>query len=184
MGATGSVGSELVTLLDPSGEKVRAATREPAAGRQGSVSAAEFVEFDFERPLTFAPALNSVDRVFLIARPGDEHPDGVASPLIDEMKRQGVRHVVNLSAMGVETRDDISLRRVELYLEDSGLASGTCAQTRRTPEDRPLRGDATGLPRGVSRSPLLKPVARQRDATGLPGGVSRSLLSANRFQYQ
>lgn len=75
----------------------------------------------------FAPALDGVDRVFLIARPGDEHPDRVASPLIDELKRQRVRHVVNLSAMGVETRDDISLRRVELYLEDSGIVF-TCTK--------------------------------------------------------
>jgi hypothetical protein len=101
------------------GEKVRAATREPEAARRGSNSAAEFVEFDFERPLTFAPALDRVDRVFLIARPGDEDPDRVASSLIDEMKRQGVRHV-NLSAMGIETRDGIGLRRPELYLGDSG----------------------------------------------------------------
>ena len=82
--------------------------------------------------------------MFLTARPGDEHPDRIASPLIDEMRRRGVRPVANLSAMGVETRDDISLRRVEQYLEDSGLASRTYAQTRRTSEDRPLRGDATG----------------------------------------
>jgi uncharacterized protein YbjT (DUF2867 family) len=79
------------------------------------------VEFDFERPETFAPALDGADRVFLIARPGDDHADLVAYPLIDEMKRQGVRHVVNLSAMGVEIRDDFALRRIERYLEDSGV---------------------------------------------------------------
>jgi uncharacterized protein YbjT (DUF2867 family) len=120
IGATGSVGSELVTLLDRLGEKVRAATREPAAARSPH-SAVEFVEFDFERPQTFAATLDGVDRVFLIARPGDDHADRVAFPLIDEMKRAGVRHVVNLSAMGVESRDDFTLRKVERYLEDSGV---------------------------------------------------------------
>jgi len=54
------------------GEKVRAATREAAAGRQGSVSAAEFVEFDFERPQTFAPALDGSGRT----RPGRGRPSG------------------------------------------------------------------------------------------------------------
>lgn len=120
IGATGSVGSELVTQLVRRGEKVRAATREPAAARSPH-SAVEFVEFDFERAQTFAAALDGVDRVFLIARPGDDHADRVAFPLIDEMKRAGVRHVVNLSAMGVETRDDFALRKVEGYLEDSGV---------------------------------------------------------------
>src|SRR6266850_7047002 len=40
-----------------------------------------------------------------------------------------------------------------------------------------MKRDATGLPRGVSRSLLHKGKARmKRDATGLPRGVSRSLL--------
>jgi uncharacterized protein YbjT (DUF2867 family) len=79
------------------------------------------VEFDFERPETFAAALDGVDRVFLIARPGDDHADRVALPLIDEIVRKGVRHVVNLSAMGAETREDFALRKIERYLEDSGV---------------------------------------------------------------
>ena len=120
IGATGSVGGEVVTLLSRMGEKVRAATREPATARSPH-SAVEFVEFDLERPQTFAAALDGVDRVFLIARPGDNDADRVAFPLIDEMKRAGVRHVVNLSAMGVESRDDFALRKVERYLEDSGV---------------------------------------------------------------
>ena len=120
IGATGSVGSELVTLLSRMGENVRAATRKPAAALSphGEV---EFVEFDFERRETFAATLDGVDRVFLIARPGDDHADRVAFPLIDEMKRAGIRHVVNLSAMGVESHDDFALRKVERYLEDSGV---------------------------------------------------------------
>jgi uncharacterized protein YbjT (DUF2867 family) len=120
IGATGSVGSELVTQLGRKGEKVRAATREPAA-RRSPDNAVEFVEFDFERPETFVSTLAGADRVFLIARPGDDHADRVAFPLIDEMKQQGVRHVVNLSAMGVETLDDFALRKVERYLEESGI---------------------------------------------------------------
>jgi uncharacterized protein YbjT (DUF2867 family) len=38
------------------------------------------------------------------------------------MKRSGVEHVVNLTALGVEQRPDFGLRRLELLLEDSGLA--------------------------------------------------------------
>src|SRR5438552_3646579 len=120
IGATGSVGSELVTLLSRMGERVRAATREPGEARSPH-SAVEFVEFDFDRLQSVAAALHGIDRVFLIARPGDDHADRVALPLIDEMKRRGVRQVVNLSAMGAESRDDFALRKVERYLEDSGV---------------------------------------------------------------
>ena len=121
IGATGTVGSQLVMQLGQRGEEVRAATRQPATARRRSAGASELVEFDFERPETFAPALEGVERVFLIARPGDEQADRVAVPLIDEMKRQGVRHVVNLTAMGVEMLEGMALRKVERYLEDSGI---------------------------------------------------------------
>lgn len=122
IGATGAVGSELVKQLNGQGERVRAATRRPldAARRLGAT--AECVEFDFERTESFGPALAGVDRVFLIARPGDEHAEESAIPLVDEMVRQGVRHVVDLSAYGAETRDDLALRKIEKYLERSGMA--------------------------------------------------------------
>jgi uncharacterized protein YbjT (DUF2867 family) len=42
--------------------------------------------------------------------------------LIDEMKRQGVQHVVNLTAMGTELRPEFTLRKLELHLEASGIA--------------------------------------------------------------
>ncbi|WNG51537.1 SDR family oxidoreductase [Archangium minus] len=121
IGATGAVGRELLARLETSGEEVLAASRHPAGAASEVQTRARFVTFDLERPETFAPALDGVDRVFLIARPGDEHADRLALPLIDEMKRRGVRHVVNLSAMGAELRSGFALRKVELYLEDSGI---------------------------------------------------------------
>ncbi len=121
IGATGTVGSQLVMQLGQRGEDVRAATRQPATARRRSAGAPELVEFDFERPETFAPALEGVERVFLIARPGDEQADRVAVPLIDEMRRQGVRHVANLTAMGVEMLEGMALKKVERHLEDSGI---------------------------------------------------------------
>ena len=119
LGASGNVGSRLVRLLASRGERVRAATRTPT--RLSGASSA--VAFDLERTETFAPALAGVDRVFLIARPGDDHADRCALPLIDEMRRAGVRQVVNLTAMGADDADHVqALRRIELYLEGSGLA--------------------------------------------------------------
>jgi uncharacterized protein YbjT (DUF2867 family) len=122
VGATGAVGSELVSQLRHKGERVRGATRKPADASRRFGSAVECVEFDLERPETYATALTGVKRVFLIAPPGDDHSDRLAIPLIDEMKRQGVRHVVDLSAYGAETRDDFALRKIEKYLEASGMA--------------------------------------------------------------
>jgi len=121
IGATGKLGSQVVNCLEQLGGEIRGATRNPENPRLRSRSTARFVEFDFERPETFPAALKGIERVFLIARPGDDHSDRVAVPLIEEMKRQSIRHVVDVTAMGVETRDDIALRKMEILLEESGI---------------------------------------------------------------
>jgi uncharacterized protein YbjT (DUF2867 family) len=121
IGATGRVGVELVRLLTEKGETVRAATRNPSAASAGLARFSEAVEFDFDRPETFAPALKGVDKVFLIARPGDNHSDKVATPFIDMAMKEGVRLIVNLTAMGVELDDSFMLRLLEKYVEESGI---------------------------------------------------------------
>ncbi len=120
-GATGKVGGELVRLLTENEEIVRAATRSPSAASEKLPRFAEVVEFDFDRPETFAPALKGVTKVFLIARPGDNHADKVAMPFIDLAKKEGVRLIVNLTAMGVEQDDSFTLRILEKYVEASGI---------------------------------------------------------------
>jgi len=123
IGATGTVGRSLVAELVRADTRVRAATRDPANAirRGGFAKEVEVVPFDLERAGTFVGALDDVDRVFLVARPGDDHADRLALPLIDVMERSGVRHVVDLSAMGAESRPSFALRKVEQRLETSSL---------------------------------------------------------------
>ncbi|PKN56423.1 MAG: epimerase [Deltaproteobacteria bacterium HGW-Deltaproteobacteria-14] len=115
LGATGAIGRRVARGLAALGAPVVAATRRPEA-LDGPA-----VRLDLEEPATFAPALAGVERVFLVARPGDDAPERLALPLIAAMVRAGVRHVVNLSALGVGERPDFGLRRVELALEASGM---------------------------------------------------------------
>jgi uncharacterized protein YbjT (DUF2867 family) len=122
LGATGTVGGHLVERLGTRGLTVRAATRryEQARARNWRV---EWARLDLERPETFAPALDGVRSVFMIARPGDEHADEVGLPFVRAMRAAGVRHVVNLTAMGTEVAGHVpALRRIELALEESGMA--------------------------------------------------------------
>jgi uncharacterized protein YbjT (DUF2867 family) len=121
LGASGKVGGALLDELVRRGMRPRAATRNAhalAAARNGEV---ETVAFDLDRPETWGQALNGIGRVFLIAKPGDEQADRYGLPLIDEMKRRGVRRVVALTAMGVEAMEESALRRIERHLEASGL---------------------------------------------------------------
>ena len=121
IGATGRVGAELARLLVEKEEAVRAATRTPASAAAKLPRAAEVSGFDFDKPETFAPALKGISKVFLMARPGDNHADKAAIPLIDLARREGVRLIVNLTAMGVEKDDTFTLRILEKYIEVSGI---------------------------------------------------------------
>jgi len=119
VGATGRVGREVARLVAEKGERVRAATRDP--GRFILPAPLEPVRFDFDEPRTFAPALKGVERLFLMARPGDNSSDMAAKPLIDEAKKAGVRLIVNLTAMGVELDETFMLRTLEKHVEASGI---------------------------------------------------------------
>ncbi|HSD63354.1 MAG TPA: SDR family oxidoreductase [Ignavibacteriaceae bacterium] len=120
--STGKVGVELIRLLNNDGIQIRAAARNPLTAAAKFPSGVETVEFDFDKPETFAPALKGIEKVFLMARPGDNHSDEVAAPLIDEAKKQGIRHIVNLTAFGAEKDDNFMLRKLEKYLEASEIA--------------------------------------------------------------
>ena len=121
-GATGEIGRELCRLLMEAGAAVRGATRDPARGAESGTAVAGWVELDYDRPEGFPAALEGVDRLFLMARPGDDHPEVAAGPLLDAAREAGVRRVVNLTALGAERRPDVPLRQVELLVEEGGFA--------------------------------------------------------------
>jgi len=122
IGATGRLGSELVKLLIRNGEPVRAATRNPETVSSRLQNTVDAIEFDYERPQTFSPALVGVEKVFLTVRPGDNHSDKAAMPLIDAAKKAKVQLIVDLTAMGVEQDETFMLRVLEKYIEASGIS--------------------------------------------------------------
>jgi len=122
LGATGKTGSHLVRLLAEKGESVRAATRDPSVASLPQGGSLLAVKLDIADPQTFASALAGVDRVFWMARPGDPRPHETALRFIDQAERGGVRHVVALTAMGVEQSDQLPLRIVEKHIAASGLS--------------------------------------------------------------
>lgn len=120
VGATGNVGRRLAEILTSQGIGVKAASRQPAsyAGPQDAVA----VAFDLDRPETFGPALQGVDRAFVIARSGDAQPQATLNPFFDQARAAGVEHVVFLTAAGVEMNEEAGLRQAERHLMASGLA--------------------------------------------------------------
>ena len=120
IGATGRVGSEVVKLLVQNGESVRAASRNPNGTRFPNT--VEIVKFDYDHPETFSAAISGTEKIFLVVRPGDNHSDEAAAPLIDLAIKEKVQHIVALTSMGVEQDETFMLRILEKNIEDSGIA--------------------------------------------------------------
>jgi uncharacterized protein YbjT (DUF2867 family) len=118
-GATGNVGREVVKLLLADGKKVAAVTRNPStAVLPGD---ADVIGGDPSRPATLAPALSSVEAVFLSPRAVGNG----AAELLARVAEQGAQRVTVISAVTVE--DGSGHRRFAdafKAVEDTVKASG------------------------------------------------------------
>lgn len=120
-GATGIVGSELVGLLAREGVEVKAGTRSPDRAQGLFDDSVEVVELDYRQPATFDAAVEWADRVFLQPPPFDPDAYETLAPLLDWAVQAGAEHVVTLSAMGMEVRGDLPIRRLEKHVASLGV---------------------------------------------------------------
>lgn len=118
-GATGNVGLEVVRQLVLRDEAVRAAVR--SVRDLTAPGGTTPIVFDFEVPGTFGPALDGVDRVFLM-RPPHMSDANAFRPFIDAMVAAGIRQVVFLSVQGAGQNIFVPHNGIERLLKRSGLA--------------------------------------------------------------
>lgn len=111
LGANGTVGSKVVRALIERGETVKAATRKATP-----IDGAEAVAFDYQDPSTFCPALDGVDRIFVLTPSGHLDPVRLLTPIITAAGARGIK-IVLMSVIGVDADDSIPYRQVELLLE-------------------------------------------------------------------
>lgn len=123
-GASGNVGVEVVRQLISRGVPVKAAVlpgRDEAAPRGAAPQGASPVVFDFDTRETFGPALDGVDRVFLM-RPPHMSDAKAFRPFIDAMVAAGIHQVVFLSVQGAGQNIFVPHHGIEALLKKSGLA--------------------------------------------------------------
>ncbi|MFY0562474.1 SDR family oxidoreductase [Archangium lansingense] len=116
-GATGNVGAPLVEHLVAGGAQVLVASREGTRAPAGTRA----VRFDFENPATHAPALERVEKVFLLRPPAISDVKRHLLPVVRAAKEAGVRHVVFLSLLGVEKNPRMPHAHVERFLLEAGV---------------------------------------------------------------
>jgi uncharacterized protein YbjT (DUF2867 family) len=121
IGATGNLGSEVTRQLVAKELKVRVGARKPEQYEAPS-SLIEVVRFDFDDPTSYSPALENIEKLFLIALPLDPDAPFVLAPVIQAAKQAGVKQIVFNSALGVDQNEEAPLRKVERLLEGSGIA--------------------------------------------------------------
>ncbi|MBK5570137.1 SDR family oxidoreductase [Ensifer sp. SSB1] len=114
LGANGTIGSKVVQALVVRGETVKAASRKATA-----VDGAEAVAFDYLDAATFGPALDSVDRIFVLTPGGYLDPLGLLSPIVTAAAARGIK-IVLMTVIGVDADDKIPYRQLELQLAKTG----------------------------------------------------------------
>ena len=126
IGATGTVGSEVVRQLVATGERPRALVRDPATARQRLGDQVEHVVGDLDRPETIAAALAGVDRVFLLTTQSSRQPQWERA-VIGAAARAGVGQLVKLSVFRANEQSPLQVARqhgqAERVLAQSGLAA-------------------------------------------------------------
>src|SRR6476659_2331531 len=100
-GATGTIGRDVARQLSGKGVSVRAGVRDQAKARKQFGADSALVVFDFEKEKTFSEAREGVENVFLLP-PLPPNQLEVMNGFVDAAKRAGVRHIVTLSAIGVD----------------------------------------------------------------------------------
>ncbi|MBZ7920866.1 SDR family oxidoreductase [Ensifer adhaerens] len=114
LGANGTIGSKVVQALVVRGETVKAASRKATA-----VDGAEAVAFDYEDAASFGPALEGVDRLFVLTPGGYLDPLGLLGPIVTAVAARGIK-IVLMTVIGVDADDKIPYRQLELQLEKTG----------------------------------------------------------------
>src|SRR5215217_3104110 len=126
IGATGTIGSEVVGQLLAADERPRAFVRDPGKARRLLGERVEQGVGDLDRPETIEAALAGVDRLFLLTTQSDRQPDWERS-VIGAAAGAGVAHLVKLTVFRADERSPLRFarqhRQAERALERSGLAS-------------------------------------------------------------
>lgn len=116
-GAAGVLGKAIVKTAASAGLAVRQGVRDLAK----SSPKAEAVRLDYADPSTISPALEGMSAMVLMAPPLESNAPALLGPVIAAATAASVRHIVLISAFGVNHNEQAPMRMVERLVIDSGV---------------------------------------------------------------
>ena len=120
-GALGNVGGYVAKYLIKNGQDVIVADINVEALQRKYGDKVKSVFFDFTDLKTFLPALQDVDRVFIMRPPHLGKPEDL-KPFVETLKSKGgIKLVCFLSLIGVENNPIPPHHKIEKYIERAGL---------------------------------------------------------------
>jgi len=105
VGATGTVGSALVSQLVEAGQSVRALVRDPVKARKKLAEDVDLAVADLAQPETLAPAFAGIEKAFVLAPPVSNLEELEANAF-SAAKHAGAKHIVYLSNFGAGSFDE------------------------------------------------------------------------------
>jgi uncharacterized protein YbjT (DUF2867 family) len=120
-GATGNVGKYTAEFLADRGENTAAAKRPGSRAPHVTRSNIEFRDFDFTDPKTWKPALDGVEKIFLMRPPKIARIKRDMYPFLMYLKNHGIKHVVFMSVQGADKNTVIPHAKVEKYCRELEL---------------------------------------------------------------
>ncbi len=124
-GATGNIGRELTKILIKKEVSFRAMVRNAKDGELfKEAKNVEIAVADFDKPETIFPALENIERAFLLT-PSSENAENQQKNFVEEAKRGGVKHIVKQSQWAANENSNVRFLRyhaaVEKAIENSGI---------------------------------------------------------------
>src|SRR5580704_19458791 len=115
--ATGVLGRAVVNSAVGAGLAVRQGVRNPSKADP----VAEVIHLDYAESSTISPAVEDISALVLMAPPLDSNAPALLGPVVKAAKGAGVRHVVLISAFGLNHNEQAPMRIVEHLVIDSGV---------------------------------------------------------------
>jgi uncharacterized protein YbjT (DUF2867 family) len=126
-GASGNIGSEVAKQLlrDAPEVSIKAAVHSSQNVKKVKYDdRVKVIQIDYNQPETIREALSGVDKLFLLT-PDVPNAADLASNVVMEAKKAGIKHIVKQSVMGADLEADVGTmrlhRQVEKFIEQSGI---------------------------------------------------------------